>query len=208
MANKQKFKGTTLYRKRCIDNILKVYNNPEFEGDATWYRDANKYAQTLASKFKLTNLQVAGIIAALSPLKSWNENKKIAEQFLLNGNGKHTEAMKQKAKDIKAYNNSLEREFILTTLRGNKISNFFLNIAYPEAKDHVTVDRHAIAVCLNRNINENEGVGITDNQYEFLASCYRDAAERLGVLPNVVQSVTWVKWRKLKQAKKYEGVPF
>lgn len=206
--NKQKFKGKTLYRKRCVNNIINVYTNPDFNGGERWYVEANKFANSLAVKFGLTNLQVAGIIASLSPLKSWEENKKIAEQFLRNGNGKHTEAMKRKAKEIKLYNSSAQREFILTTLNGNKISNFFLNIAYPNADTHVTVDRHAIAVILGRSIKENEGVGITNNQYEFFASCYRDAAKILGVLPNVVQSVTWVKWRELKQAKKFEGVPF
>mgnify|MGYP003636590999 CR=1 FL=1 len=208
MVNKQKFKGSTLFRKRCVDNILKVYNNPEFEGGANWYNEAHELSNSLAIEFGLTNLQVAGIIAAFSPLKSWDENKKIAKQFLLNGNGKHTKVMKDKARNIKAYNDSMQREFILTTLNGNKISNFFLNIAYPNETTSVTVDRHAIAVILGRNIKENEGSGITDIQYEFLASCYRQASEVLGVLPNQVQSVTWVKWRKLKNAKKFDNVPF
>lgn len=206
--NKQKFKGKTLFRKRCVDNILSVYNNPDFDGGQNWYVEANQFARELANKFRLTDLQVAGIIASLSPLKSWSENQKIAEQFLRNGNGKHTEAMKDKARQIKLYNSSSQREFILATLNGNKISNFFLNIAFPFADVHVTIDRHAIAVILGRSIKENEGAGITDKQYEFLASCYRDAAKVLGVLPNVVQSVTWVKWKQLKEYKKFETVPF
>jgi hypothetical protein len=208
MANKQKFKGSTLYRKRCVDNIIKVYNNPKFEGGSSWYNDAHELANSLAKQFGLTTLQVAGIISAFSPLKSWDENKKIAKQFLTNGNGKHTKVMKQKAIDIKLYNSTLEREFILTTLNGNKISNFFLNIAYPNESTSVTIDRHAIAVILGRNATENEGKGITDAQYEFLASCYRQASEILGVIPNQVQSVTWVKWRKLKNENKFADVPF
>lgn len=208
MVNKQKFKGTTLYRKRCVDNILNIFNNPDFEGDFDWYKEANRFANDLANKFGLTSLQVAGIIASLSPLKSWDENKKIAEQFLRNGNGKHTKAMKDKARNIKEYNSSMQREFILATLNGNKISSFFVNIAYPNEPTHVTIDRHAIAVCLNRPIKENEGAGITDKQYEFLASCYRQAGEILGLLPNQVQSVTWVKWRQIKNANKFNEVPF
>ena len=206
--NKQKFKGKTLFRKTCVDNILTVYNNPNFKGGSDWYSEANQFASTLAKSFGLTDLQVAGIIASLSPLKSWSENKKIAEQFLRNGNGMHTQTFKDKAKEIKLYNSSSQREFILATLNGNKISNFFLNIAFPYADNHVTIDRHAIAVILGRSIKENEGAGITDKQYEFLASCYRDASKVLGVLPNVVQSVTWVKWREMKQANKFVDVPF
>lgn len=208
MVNKQKFKGTTLYRKRCVDNILRVYNNNEFNGGHNWYSEASELANSLAIEFGLTKLQVAGIIASLSPLKSWDENKKIAKQFLRSGESKHTRAMINKAKAIKSYNSSMEREFILTTLNGNKISSFFINIAYPNEPSYVTIDRHAIAVCLNRPIKENEGANISDKQYEFLASCYRQAGEILGVIPNQVQSVTWVKWRQIKSASKFNRVSF
>jgi len=207
--NKQKFKGKTLFRKTCVDNIIKIYNDTRVKDEGfDWYKVANELANSMAYEFGLNTLQVAGIIASLSPLKSWDENKRIARQFLTNGNGKHTEAMKSKARDIKLYNSSSQREFILATLKGNKISNFFLNIAFPNADNHVTIDRHAIAVILGRSIKENEGAGITYKQYEFLASCYRDAAKKLGVLPNVVQSVTWVKWKQIKQFNKFKEVPF
>lgn len=207
--NKQKFKGKTLFRKTCVDNIIKIYNDNRVKHEGhDWYATANELANSMAMEFGLTTLQVAGIIASLSPLKSWDANKRIARQFLINGNGKHTEAMKDKARQIKLYNSSSQREFILATLNGNKISNFFLNIAFPFADNHVTIDRHAIAVILGRSIKGNEGAGITDKQYEFLASCYRDASKILGVLPNVVQSVTWVKWKQLKEYKKFETVPF
>jgi hypothetical protein len=208
-VNKQKFKGSTLFRKRCVDNIIKVYNDSTVSHEGyNWYDDANRLANEMAIEFSLSTLQVAGIIASLSSLKSWHENKKIARQFCINGNGKHTKRFKAKAKDIKTYDSSMQREFILATLNGNKIQNFFLNIAYPKADKHVTIDRHAISVVLGRSIKGNEGVGITDKQYEFIASCYRDASKVLGILPSQVQSVTWVKWRYIKNNNKFEGVPF
>lgn len=208
-VNKQKFKGSTLFRKRCVDNIIKVYNDNSVSHEGyNWYNEANQLANDMAVEFSLTNLQVAGIIASLSPLKSWHENKKIARQFCINGNGKHTKDFKAKAKAIKSYNSSMQREFILATLNGNKIQNFFLNIAYPKADEHVTIDRHAISVVLGRSINEHEGKGITDKQYEFIASCYRDASKILGILPNQVQSVTWVKWRHIKNNRNFAEVPF
>jgi hypothetical protein len=119
----------------------------------------------------------------------------------------HTQAMLNKARDIKAYNDSFSREFILTTLNGNKISNFFLNIAYPEDVQAVTIDRHAIAVCLGRNMRENEA-RLTDNQYNFFMSCYVDASEVLETKPNRVQAITWEKWRALKKQKININVPF
>lgn len=197
--NKQKFKGTTLYRKRCIDNILRVYKNNQFEGGESWYAEANKLAQRLAKQYGVGVLQVSGVIASLSPLKTWEENKKLATQFLAEGDAKHTRAMVKKAKAI--VSNTEDRDFILTTLNGNKISSFFENIAYPNEVKTATIDRHAISICLGRSIVEREGVGITDKQYEFFVSCYKDASNILDTIPNVVQSVTWVKWRKLKQLK-------
>ena len=207
MVNKIKFKGTTLFRKTTVDNILRVFNDTTFEFEGNWYQDANVLATNLAAKHKLTNLQVSGILAALSPLKSWNENKRIAKSFLQSGSGMHTRAMLDKARAIKKYDDSFSREFILTTLNGNKISNFFLNIAFPNDVNSVTIDRHVIAVCLGRNMRENEA-RLTDNQYNFFLSCYIDASESLGVVPNVVQAQTWEKWRALKKQKLNAEVPF
>ena len=207
MVNKQKFKGRTLYRKTVTDNIIRVYNDTTFDFDTTWYAEANKLTEDLSRRFKLTKLQVAGIIASLSPLKSWNENKVIAESFCRNGRGKHTKAMINKARAIKQYNGSFEREFILTTLNGNKISNFFLNIAYPNEMKAVTIDRHAIAIGLGRNIIEGEQK-MTTLQYNFFLSCYVDAGAKLNILPNQVQSITWEKWRALKAKKQNELTPF
>jgi hypothetical protein len=208
-VNKQKFKGSTLYRKRCVDNILKVYNDSSVSHEGyDWYKDAHKLADSLAREFGLTTLQVAGIIASLSPLKSWYENKRIARQFIASGYGKHTSKFIAKAEQIKLYDSDYPREFILTTLNGNKIQNFFLNIAYPNADTHVTIDRHSISVALGRSIQEHEGRNLTDKQYEFLASCYRDASTKLGILPNQLQAVTWVKWREIKNNRKFADVPF
>ena len=207
MTNKMKFKGTTLYRKTTVDNIIRVFNDTTFEFEGDWYKDANQLATDLATKHKLTNLQVAGILAALSPLKSWDENKRIANSFLNSGRGMHTKAMLDKARAIKSYNDSFSREFILTTLNGNKISNFFVNIAFPEDTQAVTIDRHAIAVCLGRNMRENEA-RLTDNQYNFFLSCYVDASVVLDARPNIVQAKTWEKWRALKKQKSNVNVPF
>jgi hypothetical protein len=33
-------------------------------------------------------------------------------------------------------------------------------------------------------------------RYNLIASAYREAAQRLGELPSVVQAVTWVVWRE------------
>lgn len=205
---KQKFKGKDLTARKVINNILKVHNNTEFSADKNWYVEANQLAQNLARKYNVDVLQASGVIASLSPLKSWDENKKIAEAFLRTGRAKHTAAMTNKAKDILTYKGTAQREYILNTLNGNKIQSFFLNIAFPTVSDKVTIDRHAVAIALGRNAKDNELKDITDNQYLFFEDCYKAAAAKAGLLPHELQAVTWVKWRLLKTKEKFADVPF
>ncbi len=201
MVNKIKFKGRTIYRKRLVDNILKVYNDPRAQISGDWYKDANQLCKDLGSHFEVAPEVVAGIIAALSPLKSWTQNQKIAFDFLLTDRAGHTAVMVDKARTILTADTANMRQFILDTLRGNKIKSFFINMAYPNEVDLVTIDRHALAIALGRNIEEREGVGITIAQYNFFQSCYIQAAKEINIRPNLIQSITWEKWRIIKKLK-------
>jgi len=198
MLNKQKFKGVTLYRKRVVDNILRTYRDDRLNIDTDWYRKANAFAIGLAEEYGHDTVTVAGIIASLSPLKSWQENKRIARVFLETGNSLHTRKLEAKAIEIRDYEGNDRVGHCLEVLNGNKIKAFFLNIAFPEKQGIVTVDRHAISIALGRNIREAEGIGITDGQYAFFVSCYRQAAQMEGVRDSLMQSVSWEKHRIIK----------
>jgi len=197
VSRKQIFKGTTLYKTRVVRNILNVYNDSTFEFNSDWYKEASILAQDWAILYNVDYLKVCGIIAALSPLKSWAENQRIATIFLKSQTKLHTIGMHNKALSI--FHGEGDMDSILVNLNGNKIQNFFLNIAYPNHSEAVTIDRHAISVCLNRSIANIEGVGITDAQYEFLRLCYIEASELAKVRPSMMQSITWEKWRELKK---------
>jgi len=198
MSNKQKFKGKTLYRKRVIDNILKVYNDETFIFGLDWYEDANEYAHKLAKLHNVDVRQVCGIIAALSPLKSWSENKRITELFLSSGKKLHVQNFHDKAISILT-NVDVNDDYIVEVLNGNKITNFYFNIAYPGYRGAVTIDRHAISIAIGRSIKHAEGIGVTEKQYNFFKLCYIEVGRLLEVRPSSIQSVTWEKWRKLKQ---------
>lgn len=203
----QKFKGQTLTLKKCVRNILSVYNSANLETiNENWYIEANQFAQSLAIKYDVS-LQIAcGIIAALSPLKSWTENKLIADNFLKNGKGKHTKLFVDKATQIKNSNSDVET--IALILNGNKIISFFVNILEPLQQNFVTIDRHALSIILGRNILEREAVGITYNQYQFFVNCYNVAGLKAKISPVLMQSITWVTWRQNKKAKENMDVPF
>lgn len=202
----QKFKSETLKLRRCVKNIVEVYNSSNKFTSHNWYQEANNFARKLAIKYDVEVSVACGIIAALSPLKSWQENKLIAEGFLKNGKGKHTKNMLDKALQIKLSDG--QPETIATILNGNKITSFFINIYNPRQSNYITIDRHAISIVLGRNIKESEGVGITLRQYNFFVNCYKLAGVKLGVEAIKVQSVSWQNWREAKNKKDNQEVPF
>jgi hypothetical protein len=87
---------------------------------------------------------------------------------------------------------------ICDILNGNKIVNFFLNIAQPTQLGGVTIDRHAMSIAVGEILPDAK-MRMSDNQYEFFVNAYKIAAFKRSVLPNQMQSVTWVKWKELKK---------
>jgi hypothetical protein len=200
---KQRFKGQQLTLTKCVKNILEVYNSSDKTISTNWYVNANEFAQSLATKYNVSLPVACGVIASLSPLKSWTENKKIATSFLHNGKGKHIKCFIDKAVQIKASNGDVET--IALILNGNKTISFFINILEPHQQNFVTIDRHALSIAIGRNIQEHEGKGITYNQYQFFVNAYNIAGAKAGISPVLMQSITWVTWR---ENKKRQDVPF
>lgn len=203
---KQKFKGEVLTTTKTVNKIIKMYNQSPNKEGLSWYVDANLFAEDLAEKFMPeqcyssgthTSLnKVAGIIAALSPLKSWEENKRIATSFLKDGKSYHTKVMTKKAQAI--LNSDGQIDTISNILQGNKITSFFLNIVNPYSDNGVTIDRHAVSLAVGRDL-QGDALQMSLNQYNFFVNCYRIAAKKLDVRPLQVQAVTWVEWRKFKK---------
>jgi len=193
---KQKFNKKTLYTKTCVDNILSIYDQ-DFNVETTnWYLEAHTFAESLALNHNVELLKVCGIIAAFSPLKEWNQNKSIVRDFLKTGKAKHTGVFVDKAQDILECTG--EQSEIADILRGNKITSFFLNIAFPFNTSIVTIDRHAQDICLGQICLENKRK-MTSGQYEFFVNCFTIAANYRDVTPSSMQAITWVKWRILKK---------
>ena len=192
---KQIFKHKTYRQKDMANNILKMYASAEVPHTGyNWYTEANEMAQQWARDYGLSTLQVSGIIASLSANTSWEENKKLALEFIQQGTCGHTRAMLDKATGCMFAETEQEA---LTILNGLKISNFFLNILHPKVHTGVTIDRHAVAVALGK-VPEGR-IEMTKKQYLFFTRAYEQAADVLGLLPHQLQAVTWVKWRVLKK---------
>jgi len=199
-----KIKGKRVYKKALIDNILDVYwaasSNVVAEG-YSWYRHANNLAITMSKISGLKTFQCAGIIAALSPLSSWEQNKKNAIAYAEGRRtGLHTKAMMKKCEMIEK---STTFEEVWDVLNGDKIKSFALNILdYGRFCSTVTIDRHAIGVAYGKVISDKDRPQLTARQYEFISDAYIQATKQLRaetsnkfLLPQELQAITWVQWR-------------
>lgn len=201
MKNSITFKGQTLTRTKVKNNILKVYNLTTEEERYDWYQEANEYSEVISKYISKDNSikdkrKACGVIAALSPVKTWKENKRQALQFIETGDCGHMKQFKDKAARIIDCDGSDEE--ILAILNGRKISAFYLNIMYPNKANNVTIDRHALSVALGYWVTDDDYSGITANQYAFFVQCYILASVKADVSPLVMQSSTWLRWRKIK----------
>ncbi len=203
---KQVFKGQILTRTKVVNNILRTYQKREDADVFDWYQEAHEYAQQLSRQTSTDVARCCGIIAALSPLKTWEQNKIIAYSFLSSGRGQHTRVMKTKAREILKRGENIET--ICEILNGNKITAFFMNILRPQDSSILTIDRHAIAISLGRDAKQNEQE-ITAGQYNFFVECYTIAAAKVDIKPIMMQSITWEAWRRLKRPpEETDDVPF
>jgi len=202
MSYKYKFRGKELSRTQVKNNILKVLNSADSESNIfgrRWYEFANNIATDLTSE-KVNLAQAVGVIAALSPLKSWTQNIKLANEFILDGKrGGHTGVMVKKAADILALNEPTTDE-VINILNGQKIVNFFLNIYFPNEDVVITIDRHAVGVAIlgiNRVALLPTEISPTKKQFEFLVHCYKWAAAESNLSAVQIQAITWEYYRKL-----------
>lgn len=195
---KIKFKGETLTRTKVSNNILKIFDLSDSEDRFDWYSDAHYFCIGLANSYGLKVSTVAGIVAALSPLKTWEQNKKMAISLIKSGTCGHIGSFIAKANKIFENDYSNTDEKILEVLSGQKICAFYLNIMYPNSAQNITIDRHALSISLGHWITEEEYRSMTPNQYAFFSQCFVIAAAKRNIHPLLMQSSTWVVWRKIK----------
>jgi hypothetical protein len=192
-----------------VSNILSVYarsNSEEKRDGRLWYPHANEIARDIAKG----NIQIgAGVISALSPNKSWDENVKLATRVLKTHNfssGTYG-ANLRKAKRISLGENPL------LVLGGQKTIAFYVSILTSGEDTHyVTIDRHAISICLGRIATDKEREELRNTPkgrriYQEYAEAYRVANKEVPsdyLMPSELQAITWLTWRREKREKETE----
>jgi hypothetical protein len=213
---KQKFKGEVLTMRKCVNSILRYYalsSASETREGLNWYTEANDYCKQLAERFNVSIQQVSGIVAAFSPQAGWQDNKRYALSYLISPkNQLRSLAQQLKAKKIMTLKNE---DAIYHSLSTDKIPKafktkaFFLNILHPDVVTDVTIDRHAIAACIQSTDNvqalSKEYGKLTKAQYDFFQKAYVMAANEANIFPHQMQAIVWTVYRRLRDLKKYDG---
>lgn len=190
-------------------SILGVYHlatvSDKNQGQS-WYARAFIFASNLAEVYDINVGTIVGVIAALSPRNRWERNMQDAESMVKvaasGGNFDDLMALKvctfkigkQKAARILT-DKITDREELLATLKGPKLQEFF-NCIMGDSDD-VCIDGHAYSVWVGDRIALADVPSIGKKLRESIKADYRKAAEILGVEPHVVQSITWVAWKRL-----------
>lgn len=191
-------------RERYTQNILTVWDAATEEQRAagrTWYPTAHQIADMMCDGDVRMG---AGLLAALSPQTSWWMNVELAADAYESGNpSRHVGDALGKAAKILA---GIDPEDVLPMSR--KTGSFYRCILDPADPEAVCVDRHAHDVAVGEPYGAQDRGLSAKGRYALIAHCYREAAQRLGELPMVVQAVTWVAWRDSLTGTSTRGTKF
>ena len=198
-----KIKGKRVYKKTLVNNILSAFDRSTYENKVEgfgWYQKAYRHAENMSHHNGLSTFQNVGIIAALSPLSSWQRNKETALLYAQGQRkGLHTNKMMQKCAKIEETRSFDE---VLEILNGDKIKAFAYNIQkWGSFCPVTTIDRHAISVAYGKRISDKDRPALTSKQYQFISDAYVDATKiirkntQVNILPQELQAITWVWFR-------------
>lgn len=170
--------------KKNILAVLDTATPEQLDNGMSWYARARDIAGEFPSM-----VHGAGIIAALSPMLSWDRNIVLARQAFEKGI-----ASGCLGSSCAKANLILQGHDPRTVLGGDKVKSFWHNIAFVDS-DRVTIDRHAYDIAMGKRNTENDRPALKGRRYEEFAHAYRLAAKARDMHPYQLQAVTWEVWR-------------
>lgn len=181
-------KVTATEFEQFVHNIMGEYHTAgqtQYEQGREWYHTAHQLAVMVGDGDVVKG---AGIISALSAQTSWARNVKLAHDAAQGNVHGHFGQQLRKVEAI------IDGHDPRTVLGGQKTINFFECIVDPGNPHAVVIDRHAHDLAVGRRFgSEARGLAVP-SRYDILANAYRESARRVGVIPQIVQAVTWCSW--------------
>lgn len=182
-----------------VSNVLAVYNGASADAlrdGLAWYLDAHNYASLLSLNYEVSVPQAAGIIAALSPMNGWENNKRKAAQLIAQGHGEGCGLYRNVAKAMEILLAGWDVD-PLDILGGDKVRAFYQTILDPTGDTTPVIDRHAFDIAVGERTDEKRrGILGRKGVYQSFADVYREAAIIAGIGAPQMQAVTWVAWRE------------
>lgn len=189
-----------------VANVLSIYalaSADDLRTGLGWYQAAHNWCVAQAgSKRGHLVARNAGIVAALSPMNEWNNNKNKAAE-LISKRGRITVVKGQPngiglgnnvAKAIAIYNGGEP----LDILKGDKVRAFYSTILDPQGDVIPVIDRHAFDIAVGeRTDDKRRGILGRKGVYDQFANVYRDAAKVAGIGSAQMQAVTWTAWKRI-----------
>lgn len=195
-------------------NIIDVYNRSTMEERKQgeyWYYDARVWCAKHARHWDMPVQSVCGVVAALSPGLRWEANLQDANTLIAAVTRSESRPM------VGVYGTrNRDRAWLiasgespLSILGGQKVLSFYHNILDPHDASHVTIDRHAYCLAhgltSTRNGAASIDVRVTPKRYNELAESYKALSRAIGLLPNQLQAITWLAWKRINES---TPVPF
>jgi len=189
----------------AVSNVLAIYNiasEDALREGLAWYQTAHNWCRVTSKGRPHLMRRNAGIVAALSPMNEWQNNKrKAAELISLRGN---VVTVKGQPNGIGLGANVAKACLIykgadpLDVLKGDKVRAFYRTIVDPMGDIDPVVDRHAFDIAVGeRTDDKRRGILSRKGVYTEFANVYREAAKVAGIGSAQMQAVTWVAWKEI-----------
>ena len=185
--------------RRGVINILRTWDHAtdaeRLEG-MNWYQSAHVECTKLHPSIETA----CGVVASVSPGLKWAVNIEAARRII---SGESTDGLGRiwPRNYAKAYailaGESPDEVLGRKKQSGHKVRAFYANLVNPANWVSVCVDGHAYGVWCGERIPLDAIPSLTRKQYANIASDYTRVADKLAVLPNQVQAVTWIAWRRV-----------
>ena len=179
----------------CYKDLFEKADGDERSQASNWYPQANKIVMDISRKSGVTEEQVAGIIAVLSPLVEWSLNVKAAKVFIESrGRGRIPGFRKNREKAL-----AILKKNDLSQVRGPKVFEFYNTLLNPKHPIPVIDSQMIQAFYSDARLEKNDVsmIGGTKRREPLQKAVVRLAEERS--LPvSTVQAQIWLTWKRLK----------
>ncbi len=181
---------------QILERIDYWYNKGE-KASENWYSEANSYVHNLSLIYNVPVRVVAGVLASLSVLKRWEQNKEMTEIFFECQECKHTTTQAKKAESIyglQRYEDTLSDteldRLIMEFLGGEKTKSFYYSIIYPQTSPYVVLDSWMLKAFNNGKLKPSK------NQYQALSNYFIQKAYEYQIPVSALQARIWCKLRE------------